>query len=61
MIRARVANLSFPDNLELRVTVSLGVAATRHDGTGTEDLVTRADAALYSAKRLRRNCVESSE
>jgi diguanylate cyclase (GGDEF)-like protein len=61
MIRARVANLTFPDNPELRVTISLGVATTRHGATGTEDLVRRADAALYSAKRQGRNHVESSE
>src|SRR6202046_4257895 len=54
VIRARVANLSFPDNPELRVTISLGVAASRRDGTDTDDLVRRADAALYSAKRLGR-------
>lgn len=61
VIRERVANLSFPDNPELRVTISLGVAAARHDGTVREELVKRADTALYSAKRLGRNRVESSQ
>lgn len=61
VIRARVANLSFPNNPGLRVTISLGVAVALHDGTGAEDLVRRADAALYSAKRLGRNRVESSD
>jgi diguanylate cyclase (GGDEF)-like protein len=61
MVRERVASLSFPDNPELSVTISLGVAAARRDVTSPEDLVRRADAALYSAKRLGRNRVESSE
>jgi diguanylate cyclase (GGDEF)-like protein len=60
VIRTRVANLSFPYNPELRVTISLGVAAARSDRTDKDDLVRRADAALYSAKRLGRNRVESS-
>ena len=61
MIRTRVANLSFPYNPGLRVTISLSVAAARTDRTDSDDLLRRADAALYSAKRLGRNRVESSE
>jgi diguanylate cyclase (GGDEF)-like protein len=32
------------------VTVSIGVAVSQSDFVNTDDLVTRADAALYSAK-----------
>ena len=42
------------------VTVSVGVATCRptpHGAGKTEDLVARADAALYEAKRRSRNCV----
>ena len=35
----------------LRVTVSIGVAIYPHDGTTPTDLVSRADAALYFAKK----------
>jgi len=41
----------------LRVTVSIGVAIYPHDGTTTTDLVARADAALYFAKKNGKNQV----
>ncbi|MFO7916664.1 MAG: GGDEF domain-containing protein [Anaerolineae bacterium] len=40
---------------ELTVTISLGVAATRNDTTQLEDLLRRADGALYEAKASGRN------
>ena len=43
---------------ELRLTVSLGVASLRpHEDAAT--LVARADAMLYRAKRVGKNCVQS--
>lgn len=39
------------------VTLSIGVAQYRH-GEAEDDLVGRADAALYTAKRAGRNCVK---
>jgi diguanylate cyclase (GGDEF)-like protein len=38
------------------LTISIGVAALRHDETGA-DLLARADTALYAAKDRGRNCV----
>jgi diguanylate cyclase (GGDEF)-like protein len=41
----------------LRVTVSIGVAVYPHDGTTGTDLIARADAALYFAKKNGKNQV----
>jgi diguanylate cyclase (GGDEF)-like protein len=41
----------------LRVTMSVGVAVYPHDGATTTDLVARADAALYFAKKNGKNQV----
>ena len=37
------------------MTVSLGVAHSRPDDSGPEDVLARADRALYEAKRAGRN------
>ena len=54
-----------PDPSESQITVSMGVAAdhgpTKHGPTKMEELLSRADAALYQAKRNGRNRVESIE
>ncbi|HVP38190.1 MAG TPA: sensor domain-containing diguanylate cyclase [Candidatus Saccharimonadales bacterium] len=42
-----------------RITVSLGVASYPRDGKAREDLVHKADQALYLAKRSGRNCIQS--
>ncbi|HET8552549.1 MAG TPA: sensor domain-containing diguanylate cyclase [Gammaproteobacteria bacterium] len=45
----------------VNVTISIGIASTGADNLGTlEDLMLRADAALYQAKRLGRNRVHLS-
>jgi diguanylate cyclase (GGDEF)-like protein len=52
------------EELEIPLTVSIGVADYRKDysyGTSTlEDMISRADQALYQAKRMGRNRVELS-
>ncbi len=52
------------EGLEIPLTVSIGVADYRKDysyGTSTlEDMISRADQALYQAKRMGRNRVELS-
>ena len=39
------------------VTISIGAAVTKPDTVDTDDLVARADAALYSAKANGRDAV----
>lgn len=46
-------------NVEIPVTVSAGLAMYPEDGTTGEEIVKSADIALYQAKRLGRNRVES--
>lgn len=43
------------------VTVSIGVAEAQVAGEGSEDVIRRADAALYQAKQRGRNRVELAE
>lgn len=45
-------------DVELRLTISAGVASTEQfPHSSTEELISRADAALYAAKDAGRNCV----
>ena len=43
------------------IAVSIGVAFYPGDGETTEELLSRADAALYAAKRDRVGCLFSSD
>lgn len=45
----------------LHITVSIGVALYPHDGTTSADLISRADAALYFAKKNGKNRVAMAE
>jgi diguanylate cyclase (GGDEF)-like protein len=40
-----------------QITISLGIATYPLDGTELEDLIKKADAAMYAAKRAGRNKV----
>ncbi|OHA92037.1 MAG: hypothetical protein A3J09_00875 [Candidatus Zambryskibacteria bacterium RIFCSPLOWO2_02_FULL_51_21] len=57
-IRAKVEELGFPEASGLEVTMSAGVASSEN-GLTLEDLVKRADEALYKAKETGRNKVVS--
>jgi len=57
-VRAAVAEIELPE-CPMRITVSLGVAS-RVTGESAEELIARADAALYQAKRAGRNRVETA-
>jgi two-component system, cell cycle response regulator len=55
-IRARVGEATFRTGQgDLRVTISIGVATFPEDGRAKAELVARADAGLYHAKRHGRN------
>jgi len=56
-IRTQVMALEFAAPA-FRVTVSLGIAHTRHRHTLFNDMMRLADEALYAAKRNGRNCIE---
>ncbi len=49
------------DELELTVTISIGVAEVQPDMTGIVDLMKAADRALYEAKRTGRNRVVQAQ
>ncbi len=59
-LRLRIAEEPFHVDApvdELRITISLGVAATDDAATTPTVLINEADQALYAAKRKGRNCV----
>ena len=57
-IEAEIFSVGFE---ELRVTVSIGVSHFPRDASSSEELVARADAALYAAKSAGRNRVVDSD
>lgn len=56
-VRTAIANskFQFAGGSETQVTISLGIASCPKNATTTEDLIARADEALYQAKRQGRN------
>jgi diguanylate cyclase (GGDEF)-like protein len=50
-VRAEITCLSLPDAPDARLRASFGVAELREGDAQLDDLVARADAALYDAKR----------
>jgi diguanylate cyclase (GGDEF)-like protein len=60
-LRSQVEKAPIPVNdgtTTLKVTISLGVAALRGEDSSVNDLIRRADEALYRAKKNGRNRVE---
>ncbi len=59
-LRAEIAAIAIPvSDGEVTMTASLGVAALKEDDASFEDVLKRADTALYRAKRAGRNCVRT--
>ncbi|MGR5140141.1 GGDEF domain-containing protein [Photobacterium sp. DNB23_23_1] len=58
-LRKSIFTCGLVDNIKLPLTSSFGVASLR-DGESWESLVSRADQALYHAKKLGRNTVVTS-
>lgn len=61
MRKALEEHLFVKDNTELHITISIGVSCYPEDGDNPDALITRADHALYEAKRCGRNRVCISE
>jgi diguanylate cyclase (GGDEF)-like protein len=59
-IRAAFAACAIDIGAKLPATVSIGVASTTQTGYGLENLLAAADYALYRAKAMGRNRVESA-
>jgi diguanylate cyclase (GGDEF)-like protein len=60
-LRRRIASFPFPlgpADAPVHVTVSIGVASWPNGAEGLDELVGRADAALYAAKRAGKDRVE---
>lgn len=56
MLRGKVADKKFPGHgMPVHITISIGVAA--YNGGTPQDLIHKADQALYEAKRMGRNMV----
>jgi len=53
--------ISTPEGERVGVTISIGVAHCQAGEISMEELLRRADCALYEAKRTGRNCVRSCE
>lgn len=61
-VRACVGALTVAaDTGRIQVTVSLGVATLRAGDASPDDVLARADAAMYAAKRAGRNCSMRAE
>jgi len=60
-MRARLANTTIKhDELELTITASFGVASFTSDDDSLEEMIERADSAMYAAKNGGRNQVQSA-
>ncbi|HET8945807.1 MAG TPA: GGDEF domain-containing protein [Candidatus Polarisedimenticolia bacterium] len=61
-LRQRIASTIFlrAHGLEVKVTASFGIATYPDHGRTEEDLVTRADQAMYAAKEAGKNRVQSA-
>ncbi len=60
-IRGDIERLEIPfGDKKVRLTASFGIAGLRDGDTDMEELIGRADEALYAAKHAGRNCVKTN-
>jgi diguanylate cyclase (GGDEF)-like protein len=50
-------HLTYSGHNEIKLTASFGVAQVSSDDQSVEEVIDRADSALYEAKHSGRNCV----
>ena len=62
-IRLAVASAAHPlaDSLEVTLTISIGISTSKGPLDSVEQMITRADTALYLAKKQGRNCCRKEE
>ena len=62
-LRTKIAQIGAiaPSTVEVRVTISIGVAVLECSSRSLDELVLAADSALYQAKAAGRNCVKIIE
>jgi len=56
-IRLKIASIKHIDGIDVRFTISIGVAQLKKSDHAIDDLIARADEKLYEAKRKGRNRV----
>jgi diguanylate cyclase (GGDEF)-like protein len=59
-IRKRIESTTYKKDVEVNITISLGIAELKHEKTLTE-LIQKADEALYKAKKGGRNMVVEAD
>ena len=57
-LRQQVADIRFPDNMPLSISVSIGMSVFEGSAQSVNELIQAADAALYRAKGAGKNRVE---
>ena len=58
-LRADIADITFDEPAELKLTASFGVSDMRFDPENVQEMIAQADLCLYQAKQSGRNCVIS--
>jgi len=60
-LREQIAGIAIPSPLgTIHITASFGVAELKEEDASFDDLLRRADTALYAAKNAGRNCVKTA-
>lgn len=57
-VRTNIENLSFPFSDNIKVTISIGISLYPQDGLFIEELLNKADVAMYKAKNKGKNRTE---